>query len=270
MGVMPLENPASLISPISEERKYIRNSLLPSVLEVVAYNQAHKLKDFSIFEMTNLNTLTQTQERLAIVLSGQYVQSLWQKQVLNYDFYAIKGMLESLFYDLGIQNNRLSFIADENHSLFHPKRCTQVLIDKKLIGYCGEIHPSQSKSLGISNVIMAELNLSALFDLKKAKVKFVPINKYPSVTRDYAFVLDKSIQAEALEAQLRQAAKNMVVSIDIFDVYEGERISSNQKSIALKVVYQAPDHTLTEQEISEFYQRSIDLCTQNLKAQLRS
>ena len=270
LGVLPLDHPASLISPISEERKYIRNSLLPSVLEVVAYNQAHKIKDFGIFEFTNLNTLTQSQERLALVLSGQNVQSLWQKQVLNYDYYAIKGMIQSLLDDLGIQRNRVGFVADEHHALFHPKRCVQVLIDKKVIGYCGEIHPSQAKTLGISSVILAELNLSALFDLKKSKVRFSPINKYPSVTRDYAFVLDKSVKAEALEAQLRAAAKNMVVSIDIFDVYEGDKISADQKSIALKVVYQADDHTLTEQEISEFYQRSIELCTQNLKAQLRS
>ena len=90
MGVYPLDNPASLLSPLSEERRFIRNNLLASMLETVAYNQAHKIKDFGIFEISYLNTVEISQERYAFVLSGQYERSIWQKQVVLYDYYAAK------------------------------------------------------------------------------------------------------------------------------------------------------------------------------------
>lgn len=270
VGVKPLEHPAMLLSPISEERRYVRNSLLPSVLESVAYNQAHKMKDFGVFEISNLNTLNQTQERLAIVLSGSRTTSLWQKQSQAYDFYALKGMIERMLMDLGFPAVRLSYEALSDHPLFHPLRSVQLYVDKTWVGSFGEIHPKAAKAHEVSVVYMAELNFEALYHLKTSKIKFNPIVKYPSVVRDLAFILDKDVSALELEKTLRSVGKQLLKSIEIFDLYEGESLGSDKKSIALKVTYQANDHTLTEDEISKLHQASVEACEKQLKATLRS
>lgn len=268
-GVNPLADPAKLISPISEERHVVRNNVLPSVLEVVAYNQAHKLKDFGVYELTNLNTLNESQERLAIVLSGTHVQSLWQKRAQDNDFYAIKGMVESLLCELGFGAQRVSFEALEDHLMFHPKRCVKVMVDRKELGLMGEIHPSYAKDIDVSKVVMCELNIEALYSLKQSKIRFTPIIKYPLVTRDLAFVVEKRISALEIEKAIRAVSKQFIHAIDIFDVYEGEHIGEGLKSIALKVVYQAKDHTFSDEEISELYQKTIQSVQDKLNAKLR-
>lgn len=269
-GVKPLDHPAILISPISEERRVVRNNLLPSVLETVRYNQAHKMKDFGIYEISNLNTLSETQERLAIVLSGSKTPSLWQKQSQNYDFYALKGMIETVLDALGFPSNRLKLEALNDHPMFHPLRAATLTIDKTWVGVFGEIHPKFAQQVDVSTVVMAELNLEVLFALKNSKIKFSPIIKYPSVVRDLAFVVDRSITASDIEKVIRQVGKQNVKDVTIFDVYEGERLGADKKSIALKVVYQANDHTLTDEEIQSLHQKSVEACESQLKAQLRT
>lgn len=270
MGVNPLENPASLISPISEERKAIRNNLLPSVLEAVAYNQAHKMKDFGVFEISNLNTKVQQEERLVIVLSGSQQRSLWQKQSLPFDFYALKGLIEVILEERGFSGHRVRFEANPNHPLFHPLKSATVKIDKEVIGICGEIHPKAAQTFNVSSVYMTELNLEPCLTLKAAKIKFSPIIKYPSVVRDLAFVVDESILASDIEKLIRSVGKSQVMDVTIFDVYQGDKIEIGKKSMALKVVYQAQDHTLTDEEIQSLHQKTVEACRDQLNAQLRA
>jgi len=270
MGIQPLENPATLISPISEERKAIRNNLLPSVLEAVAYNQAHKMKDFGVFEISNLNTRVQQEERLALVLSGSHNRSLWQKQSIPYDFYALKGLIEVVLEERGFVGNRVRFEANPNHPMFHPLKSALVKIDNEIIGICGEIHPKVAQDFNVSTVYMTELNLEPLLTLKAAKVKFTPIIKYPSVVRDLAFVVDESILASDIEKLIRSVGKSQVMDVTIFDVYQGDKIESGKKSMALKVVYQAQDHTLTDEEIQTLHQKTVEACRDQLNAQLRA
>lgn len=270
MGVYPLDNPAILLSPISEERRVVRTSILPSMLEVVSYNQAHKIKDFGVYELSNLNTLHETQERVAIILSGQNIQSLWQKQQTENDFYALKGIVESLLTEMGFAYPRQSYEVVENHEMFHPKRCVKVLVDRKVIGILGEIHPTFAKKVDVSKIVMCELNLEYLYTLKQSKIRFSPINKFPSVTRDLAFVVKESITASEIEKVIKSVGKQLIQQIDIFDVYQGEHIEEGLKSIALKIIYQAKDHTLSEEEITTLYQKTIETCQNQLKAKLRS
>lgn len=270
IGVNPLKDPAILISPISEERRVVRNNILPSILESVSYNQAHKMKDFGVYELSNLNTIHESEERVAIVLSGQNIHSLWRNQQSNYDFYALKGMVESLLTEMGFGSTRISYEAVEDHLMFHPKRCVKVMVDKKNLGLLGEIHPSYAKSVDVSQVTMCELSLETLYNLKQSKVRFNPINKYPSVIRDLAFVVEQSTSAAQIEKVIKNVGKQLIKQIDIFDVYEGEHIGLGLKSIALKIVYQAKDHTFTEEEITELYTKTIEECQKQLKAKLRS
>ncbi len=268
-GVYPLENPARLMSPLSEERRYVRNNLLTSLLDTASYNQAHKMKDFQIFEISNLNTMQENQERLAFILSGNHEVSIWQKQNLPYDFYSAKGIVERVLFELGFASSRIKFESNETSDFFHPLRSAVVTIDKKIVGVIGEIHPKVAKRYDVSTVIMGELILEKLLELKTAKIKYSPINKLPSVVRDIALVCDESTLASDIEKVIRSTSKDMIQSVTIFDVYQGDKVEKGKKSIALKVVYQAPDHTLSEEEITNLYQKTIEACKKGLNAELR-
>ena len=268
-GVYPLENPARLMSPLSEERRYVRNNLLTSLLDTASYNQAHKMKDFQIFEISNLNTMQENQERLAFILSGNHEVSIWQKQNLPYDFYSAKGIVERVLFELGFASSRIKFESNETSNFFHPLRSAVVTIDKKIVGVIGEIHPKVAKRYDVSTVIMGEIILEKLLEFKTAKIKYNPINKLPSVVRDIALVCDESTLASDIEKVIRSTSKDMIQSVTIFDVYQGDKVEKGKKSIALKVVYQAPDHTLSEEEITNLYQKTIEACKKGLNAELR-
>lgn len=268
-GVYPLENPARLMSPLSEERRFVRNNLLTSLLDTASYNQAHKMKDFQIFEISNLNTMQENQERLAFILSGNHEVSIWQKQNLPYDFYSAKGIVERVLFELGFASSRIKFESNETSDFFHPLRSAVVTIDKKIVGVIGEIHPKVAKRYDVSTVIMGEIILEKLIELKTAKIKYSPINKLPSVVRDIALVCDESTLASDIEKVIRSVSKDMIQSVTIFDVYQGDKVEKGKKSIALKVVYQAPDHTLSEEEITNLYQKTIEACKKGLNAELR-
>ena len=268
-GVYPLENPARLMSPLSEERRYVRNNLLTSLLDTASYNQAHKIKDFQIIEISNLNTMQENQERLALILSGNHEVSIWQKQNLPYDFYSAKGIVERVLFELGFASSRIKFESNETSDFFHPLRSAVVTIDKKIVGVIGEIHPKVAKRYDVSTVIMGEIILEKLLELKTAKIKYSPINKLPSVVRDIALVCEESTLASDIEKVIRSVSKDMIQSVTIFDVYQGDKVEKGKKSIALKVVYQAPDHTLSEEEITNLYQKTIEACKKGLNAELR-
>lgn len=268
-GVYPLENPARLMSPLSEERRYVRNNLLTSLLDTASYNQAHKMKDFQIFEISNLNTMQENQERCAFILSGSHEVSIWQKQNMPYDFYSAKGIVERFLFEIGFASSRIKFESNETSDFFHPLRSAIVTIDKKVIGVIGEIHPKVAKRYDVSTVIMGEIILEKLLEMKTAKIKYSPINKLPSVVRDIALVCDESTLASDIEKVIRSVSKDMIQSVTIFDVYQGDKVEKGKKSIALKVVYQALDHTLSEEEITNLYQKTIEACKKGLNAELR-
>jgi phenylalanyl-tRNA synthetase beta chain len=257
------------MSPLSEERRYVRNNLLTSLLDTASYNQAHKMKDFQIFEISNLNTMQENQERCAFILSGSHEVSIWQKQNMPYDFYSAKGIVERFLFEIGFASSRIKFESNETSDFFHPLRSAIVTIDKKVIGVIGEIHPKVAKRYDVSTVIMGEIILEKLLEMKTAKIKYSPINKLPSVVRDIALVCDESTLASDIEKVIRSVSKDMIQSVTIFDVYQGDKVEKGKKSIALKVVYQALDHTLSEEEITNLYQKTIEACKKGLNAELR-
>jgi phenylalanyl-tRNA synthetase beta chain len=116
---------------------------------------------------------------------------------------------------------------------------------------------------------MGEVILETLFELKTSKIKYTSINKLPAVIRDIALVCDESVLASDIEKVIKAVSKDIIQSVTIFDVYQGDKVEKGKKSIALKVVYQANDHTLSEEEITGLYQKTIEACKKGLNADLR-
>lgn len=264
-----------LPTPLSEERRYLRTSILPSLLESAAYNHARGNKGVNMFEISELTSKQGVIEHLAIVLTGAMNETRWLKTSTPADFYTLKGLVEEILERLGIGENRLFFKPNQKDTThFHPGRSAEVYIGKDLIGLMGEIHPLYANEVGLKHAVMAELDLDQILDTKKSKIRFTPVSKYPAVYRDLAFVVAKDLPASKIVEVIKRSGKlgkeSIVKNVDVFDVYEGEHVGKNEKSIALTMTFQSDVQTLDDKTITTIFNTIIDAIVNQCKATLRS
>ena len=264
-----------LPTPLSEERRYLRTSILPSLLESAAYNHSRGNKGVNMFEISELTSTQGVIEHLAIVLTGAMNENRWLKTSTPADFYTLKGLVETILERSGISENRLFFKPNQKDTThFHPGRSAEVYIGKDLIGLMGEIHPLYANEVGLKHAVMAELDLDQILETKKSKIRFTPVSKYPAVYRDLAFVVEKDLPASKIVEVIKRSGKlgkeSIVKNVDVFDVYEGEHVGEHEKSIALTMTFQSDVQTLDDKTITTIFNSIIDAIVNQCKATLRS
>lgn len=268
---MPAGEPIALSMPMSEARKYIRTGLMNSVLECAQYNEAHGCADNSLYEISWVYGREKAEERLAVLLDGKLHDDPLHKQSEEPDFYTMKGILMTWLERNGFAAARVRLSEnrkDTEH--FHPYRSAEISLDGKFIGIFGEIHPEYAAKFDLKRVIYAEILLEPVLAAKAGRLRFVPLDRYPSVSRDLALVVDKETTAQEILAVVSRNSKKIVRNAEIFDVYEGEHIAEGKKSVALHIVYQASDRTLKEEEIAPVHERILQQFKEKLGAELRS
>lgn len=269
-AVLPLGDHVQLASPMSEDRKYVRNSMMPSMLECLSYNQARKASNVNLFEISNVYEKGKVQERVGILLSDSLQENRLQKINIKSDFYALKGIVMAWLDKLGFASNRITVkenTLDTKH--YHPYRSAALYLQNDLIGIIGEVHPSYAKQMNVSACVYAELNFDLLVDTKTSKVRFVALDRYPSVSRDIALVVSTDTSAQSILDVINKVGKKLVQSTEVFDVYQGEHVEKGCKSIALNIVYQANDHTLTDDEVVPLHQEILNELESKCNAKLR-
>lgn len=270
-SVLPFGKHIKLASPLSDDRKFVRNNLMPSILECVSYNSNRKATNINLFEISNVYEEDCMQTRLGIVLTDNLQYSKLHNVKISSDYYSLKGIIETYLKKIGIDDNRYTIEKNDVDLInFHPYRSAKIKIQDKMIGVFGEIHPLISKKWNLDRVLYAEIRLDLLNEIKTSKTKFVPIDKYPSVSRDIAIVIDRDLEVEKVIKVINSNSGKLVKSLEIFDVYTGEHIETNKKSIALRIVYQSKDKTLTESEVSEVHSNILAKLEEKLNAILRS
>ncbi len=270
-AILPLEQErVQLASPMSEDRKIIRSSILPSLLTSVAYNKKRSLKDVALFEISNVYRKDVVQERLAFAFSGSLQQTRWMKLNIEASFYSAKGLLVEALEHLGYNASRVMFkenTMDTKH--FHPYQSACVYIGRDLLGVFGMIHPNMAKQYDSEACVIGEFNLEVILQNKTSKVKYTGISKYPSLTRDLAFVVREEVSAAEIIKSITKNGKQIISNVEVFDVYMGEHVEKGFKSIALSIVFQAKDHTLTEQEVADVHNKILVTLEKDVQAQLR-
>ena len=267
----PAGEAVALSMPMSEARKYVRTSLIGSVLDVVRYNEAHSNTDAGYFEISKVYSRETEQERLAVVLDGSLMKDVLHKTSIPGDFYAMKGILIALLKKLGYTASRVQVKPNKTDiEHFHPYRSAELWIDKNKLGVFGDLHPDLSAAYDLKNVVYAELTLDPLFAGRTSRVKFEALDRYPSVSRDIAIVVPASTTAQQILDSIRKAGRKLVRSSEVFDVYEGEHVEKGMKSVALRIIYQASDHTLKEEEVAEAHNAILESLRTHLNAQLRA
>ncbi len=274
-ALLPFHKTVQVASCMSEEHKFIRESILPSLLDCMSYNKARSIKDIALFEISNVYAQDIVEERLAIACSGYIQQSKWQKYQVEADFYTMKGLIESLLSVIGFEGTRVCIKEnDQDTEHLHPYQSATVYIGKELLGIFGKLHPQLAKKYQLSDdTIVAELKLDVLLSNKPSRVTFKPISKYPSVSRDLAFIVSEDINVQDIVQSIQKQGKlqkeQVIQDIEVFDVYTGEHVEEGKKSIALSIQFQSNTRTLKDSEIQELYDRIMDALKNDVNAVLR-
>ncbi len=253
---------AVLPNPMSTDKSVVRTTLISSLLNVYNYNKKRKVKDICIYEIAKTYDKEYNETSLVTgLLSGDYSSNGWSSPV-KYDFYIVKGMIENILCYMGFRN-RYSFEVSSANVL-HPGVSADILLDKKEIGVIGRVHPSICKD----NVYVFEFSLNALMsNIKPLKFKEAP--KYPEMEKDMAFVLDKNITAGEVMATIKKAGGRLLEDVSVFDVYTGENVEADKKSLAFNLKFMDPTRTLTEEEVMIVFNNIIKKVCEVHQAVLR-
>ena len=257
--------PVKILMPFTEEREYMRQSLIPSLLDVVAYNKARKIDSAKFFEISEVYHEGGSRKLLSGALSGIYEKSLWQQKVEKVDFFLVKGIINELLTKLGIAATYEKYEAKN----MHPGKCASISVGGVFVGYLGAIHPKYQKEHSLNETYVFELDYDKLIELSEEKIKYAPVSKYPSITRDLAIVCNKNIKASDIMSLIKQTGKKTLVDINLFDLYEDESIGLENKQLAYKLTFCDSEKTLESADVDKVIKSILNRLDFTYKAKLR-
>lgn len=258
-------------NPINEDMVVMRPTLVYSVLANIRDNFNRNIFDLKIFEVSRtFETAVELAEevvKVAIALGGKANKELWNPKPQAYDFYDIKGYVESFLELMGLSRYQLSRSQSKT---FHPGRSADICIGRDVIGSFGEIHPDVAEAMEIDKekVYVAELDLFKILKYAKNKIKYQKIVKYPAVTRDLAFVLDTEVLVGDMLMDINKSS-GIIENVELFDVYQGERIESGKKSVAMNIVMRSDKGTLAEEDVNEAIEKILGIISKKYRGEIR-
>ncbi len=262
-----------LANPIASDMSVMRTSLWTGLLKAVQFNQNRQQSRVRLYEIGAVYTQTGSgiveREMVAGVVCGEVLPKQWGVATRNVDFFDVKGDVEAILA-LTRSSQRFMFSVGECEAL-HPGQSALITRndrDDRVVGHVGAVHPRLSKALGMKGgVFVFQLYLDELGE--PVKPQFEAISKFPSIKRDIAVVVDKSVSAAQICQVSSQAAGELLVDLQLFDLYEGEGIDSGRKSLALGLTLQDTVRTLKDEDVDLVMSRVLEELKTNLGASLR-
>ncbi len=259
----PLRNTLKIQNPLGEDTSVMRTIALPSMLDILGRNNAYQNKSAKLYELAKIYLPTEGQvlpEEPKMLVLGTFG--------VGDNFFTLKGELEAVF--AGLRLKKASYTAVKDNPSYHPGRCAMVTIDGVDVGYMGQVHPLVAKNYGIdAEVYCAEISLTKLFALQQPEATYVPLPKYPTVTRDLALVCDEEITVAQAEAVIEASAGKLLRSVRLFDIYRGTGVPEGKKSMAFSMELRADDRTLTDADSEGVMSKVLTAVQEKLGASLR-
>lgn len=257
--------PVVIMNPLVAEQTEMRRSLLPGLLQSVAYNNARGTANVHLYEMGTLfcgrenASLPKERRSLAGVLSGAWGDVTWKQKFAPLRFFDGKGVVEELLAQLRVEKVRFRPAEGDGYAFLQPGRGAEVLAGGTVLGWVGEIHPEVRDAYGIDLPVVAfELNLDALITCSRDQQAYRDFSSYPAVEMDLAIVVDEGVTCEDLERRLQSAGGKLLRGVRLFDVYrDDKRVGEGKKSMAFALTYRADDHTLTSEEVEKVHQKLV-------------
>ena len=260
----PRRQSFKILNPLGEDTSIMRTTILPSMLEILTRNYNYRNKSARLYEVGRIY-LSGGDDGLAVekkLLSmGAYGEDM--------DFFTLKGSVEAILKDLRAED--ISFVKpSQSNPSYHPGRCADVYVGDCRIGVLGQVHPLVAQNYGVdAEFYCAELSLEALAQAKGPDPVYVPLPKFPSVTRDIAVVCDEAVTVGALENAIRKGAKGLLKEVTLFDIYRGKGVAEGKKSVAFNLVLRSDDRSLTSEEADADVKSILETLEKELGAVLR-
>ena len=259
----PRRNVVKLRNPLGEDTSVMRTTLVPSMLNTVAANLNRNIPGGMLFELSKVfvpaekaGELPAEKTALCIAAYGEGV-----------DFYTVKNIVTWLLAKFGVQAS----IAAGGDSYYHPGRKAIMAVGNTRLASLGEIHPDVAEAFDIKGrVVVAEVDLDALRPMEKDFYGIKPLPKFPAVSRDIAVVVDEAVGAGTMMDAIRAAAGKLLEDAKLFDIYRGEKLGAQRKSVAFAITLRAPDRTLTDEEINAAMEKVLKALSEKFGAELRT
>lgn len=259
-----------ILNPLSSDLDTMRQNLLFQGLEAISYNQKRKTSDLRLFEFGSVYFTAEAgyreEKHLALLMSGNASAEQWNNKTEKVSFYQLKGLVDGLLSRLNIKGLQVSD-AETDHLAYGLTyhRGAQVFVS------FGAVNRKALKTTDVQGeVFYADFNWDALMKaIRKNKIVYKEVSRFPSVRRDLAILVDRPVGFIALKALAEKTERKILKSVNVFDVYEGEKIPEGKKSYALSFVFQDEEKTLTDKQIDSVIQKLIVNFEKELKAEIR-
>jgi len=265
----PEFTPLRMANPMTADQEYLRPNLRVNLLAALTTNLRHEEGGIRFFELGKIylpqpNDLPQEPETLCAVLSGSRTGKSWQGESESMGFFDAKGIVEGLLGQLGLDP---SFARGSDEGLHSGKQAAIMVGDKRL-GVVGELHPKVLAAYEVPQTAsLFEVDLNVLLPLATAHKMFQPVPRFPAILRDIALVVDEGVTHRQVQDIV--SSFSLVKQVSVFDVYSGEPVPAGQKSLAYRITYQSPGHTLTDEEVNRVQQQLLKRLSKELGATLR-
>jgi len=259
-----------LANPLASDMSEMRTSLWTGLMQALVHNQKRQQPDIRLFEtglrfIKNDDSSLRQERMLAGVVSGRVMPEQWGSVKRDIDFFDVKGDLEALLKYSALD---VKFVAGE-HPALHPGQTAQLLHQDEIVGYVGKLHPALEKTLDLSTpAYLFEIQLEVWN--KQPLPVFQSLSKFPAIRRDIAVVVNQKLQIAELMTNIRQSAGEFLTNLQLFDIYQGEGIDPEKKSLALGLTFRASSRNLTESEIDPVIDQVLSKLEQDFDASLRT
>ena len=259
----PLRNTLKIQNPLGEDTSIMRTIAVPSMLDILSRNNAYHNKTAKLYELAKIYLPVEGQvlpEEPKMLVLGTYGA--------GESFFTLKGELEAIF--AGLRMPKASYTAVKDNPTYHPGRCALVTMNGVELGYMGQIHPLVAKNYGLDcEVYCAELNFNKMFELQLPEPTYVPLPKYPSVSRDLSLICDEAVTVAQIEDVITAAAGKLLRGVKLFDIYRGTGVPEGKKSMAFSLELRADDRTLTDVDSQNVVDKVLTALKEKLDAILR-
>ncbi len=259
----PRRKAIQIINPISEDFRTMRTTMVPSMLNTVAYNQARQGERVAIFEVGRvfipkelpLTEFPEERQVLAIALSGKRHSLIWNESRDTFDFFDIKGCLEAILDKLQIRDIDYKPCTEP---FMHPGKSCTILYKGEAIGFMGAVHPTAQERFGLNEeTYVLELAIKPFVEAEERVPQYEHIPQFPSMSRDIAVVVNKDVPAAALEEDIRVQCGSLLKDLRLFDVYTGLQVKHGCKSVAFNLTFQDLKRTLQDKEVDDIIKQVV-------------
>ena len=263
--------PVPLQNPISAEMAVMRTSLWAGLIQTLRYNVNRQQARVRLFETGQIflpsGDLINQPDMLGGLIYGSRLPADWSQGRDSADFYDAKGDVETIL-SLSGEHDKFTFEA-QKHPALHDGQCARILKLGLPVGWIGALSPALQRALDLNDrTFLFEIELAAVLSARKPAFK--ALSRFPEVTRDLAVLIDRHIPAQAIRGELQALAGEHLTSLRIFDVYQGDAIGSEKKSMALGLTWQHPSRTLGEDDINSIIERCVKGLEVKFNAKLRN